>query len=160
MNSYVRSLPTKIMAIQYPLPEEFEKPIPVQTFEVFASDRESVKILIEAARLQRKKGQDYNGSYTSVQQADYYVHGLNSIMDIIHAKYLRAKSVMEAMDNDPNYKPNFESLEDSFLDAINYCSFAAAWCRGKVPGQNPDRDLLNRRVTGKVTPHPSDSDNK
>jgi hypothetical protein len=115
-----------------------------EVFVIREDDRESVKILIDAAKLQRSKGADYNGKFSSVSQAMYYRRGLDSILDIIHAKYLRIVSVMEAMERDPNYKPNFESLDDSFIDLCNYSSFGASWCRGKVPGQNPNNDLLNR----------------
>ena len=53
-------------------------------------------------------------------------------------------SVIEAMENDPNYVPNFESFEDSCKDLINYASFAAAYSRGKVDGQSENKDFLNR----------------
>jgi hypothetical protein len=41
-------------------------------------------------------------------------------------------------------KVNFESIEDSALDLINYASFIVAYVRGEVPGQKPDRDIFNR----------------
>ena len=69
-----------------------------------------------------------------------------TILDIMHAKLLRMRSVMEAMQNDPTYKPNYESLEDSAKDLINYSSFYVAYSRGKVDGQEPDRDFINRKV--------------
>jgi len=68
-------------------------------------------------------------------------------MDIIHGKTLRLWSVLEAMENDPSYNQNFESVEDSLKDLINYASFAVAYSRGKVPGQTPTRDFLNRERT-------------
>ena len=49
---------------------------------------------------------------------------------------------------DPNYKPNFESLEDSCIDLINYASFFASYMQGKMEGQTPDRDFLNRPKIG------------
>jgi hypothetical protein len=55
-------------------------------------------------------------------------------------------SVIEAMENDPEYQPNFESIEDSGKDLINYSSFLVAYMRGKVDGQEADRDFLNRRI--------------
>jgi hypothetical protein len=64
----------------------------------------------------------------------------------MHGKMLRMQSVMEAMQNDPNYNPNFESLEDSAKDLINYASFFVAYLRGKVEGQRNDRDFLNRKI--------------
>lgn len=109
--------------------------------------KESLRVLQECAELQTKKSNDYQNPNSRIVQADYYPRGVNSILDVIHGKVLRAQSVIEAMENDPTYKPNFESLEDSFKDMINYASFAVAYCRGKIPGQTDDRDFLNRPVS-------------
>lgn len=59
---------------------------------------------------------------------------------------LRMQSVMEAMQNDPAYQPNFESLEDSAKDLINYASFFVSYLRGKVDGQDETRDFMNRKT--------------
>ena len=56
------------------------------------------------------------------------------------------QSVLEAMENDPNYKPNFESIEDSGCDLINYSSFLVAYMRNGIEGQRIDRDFLNRKI--------------
>ena len=48
------------------------------------------------------------------------------------------------MELDPSYEPNFESVEDSFKDMINYASFAVSFIRGGIDGQDPNRDFLNR----------------
>jgi hypothetical protein len=104
-----------------------------------ASDTESVKVLLEAAELQRRKSHDYQNPNSTVKQAEYYPGGVRTIDDIIHAKKLRARSLIES-----NGTPKFESLEDTYLDMINYCSFAIAYLRGKVPGQDPNRDAFNR----------------
>ncbi len=53
------------------------------------------------------------------------------------------QSVLEAMEGD-GYSPNFESLEDSAKDLINYSTFFVAYSRGKMDGQDPNRDFLNR----------------
>lgn len=98
-------------------------------------DRASVKVLIECIELQRKKGEDYNSSKSTVKQADYYRKGLSTIFDILWAKTLRMKSLIEAQENDPSHKTNFESLEDSAKDLINYASFFCAYSRGEVDGQ-------------------------
>lgn len=108
--------------------------------------RESIKVLQECAELQDKKSRDYQNEKSRIVQADYYPRGIASLMDIIHTKTLRLWSVLEAMENDPEYQPNFESMEDSFKDLINYSSFAVSYCRGKIPGQNPNRDFLNREI--------------
>lgn len=109
-------------------------------------DRESVRVLQECIELQRKKANDYQNPNSMIRQADYYPSGCLTILEIIHAKVLRMRSVMEAMQHDPDYKPNFESLEDSAKDLINYASFFVSYSRGKVDGQDPERDFLNKRI--------------
>jgi hypothetical protein len=109
---------------------------------------ESVSVLNECVELQLKKSRDYQNPNSSVVQADYYPSGVKTIHDILHAKMLRAKSVMEAMENDPEYNQNFESLEDTMKDLINYASFAVAYIRGGIPGQHLDRDIFNRKIKG------------
>jgi hypothetical protein len=106
--------------------------------------KESLKVLQECAELQLKKSNDYQNPNSRVKQADYYPAGIATIIDIIHAKTLRIRSVLEAMENDPNYKPNFESIEDSGKDLINYASFLVAYVRHGIDGQDPQRDMLNK----------------
>lgn len=108
-------------------------------------ERYSVSVLQECIDLQNKKATDYQNSNSRIKQADYYPNGCLTIHDIMHAKMLRMKSVMEAMLNDPNYAPNFESLEDSAMDLINYSSFFVSYIRGKIDGQDPSSDIFNRR---------------
>lgn len=115
--------------------------------------RPSANILLEAAQIQEKKGQDYNGAQTSIQQNDYYPRGVWSILDVVNAKYLRMVSVLEQMEQGGT--ANFESVEDSAIDLINYASFVAAYMRGDVPGQTPDRDIFNKAITKQT--HPSTS---
>jgi hypothetical protein len=115
--------------------------------------RKSANILLEAAELQERKGQDYNGAQTSVKQADYYPRGVWSILDIVNAKYLRMVSVLEQMEQGGS--ANFESVEDSAIDMINYASFLVAYMRGEVDGQEVDKDIFNRRMNKET--HPSDS---
>lgn len=109
-------------------------------------EKESIKILDECKALQIKKSNDYQNPHSRIRQADYYPRGVATILDIIQAKVLRMYSVIEAMENDPNYVPNFESFEDSCKDLINYASFAAAYSRGKIDGQSPSKDFLNRSL--------------
>lgn len=110
------------------------------------TERYSVNVLRECIDLQNKKANDYQNPNSTIKQADYYPSGCLTILEIIQAKVLRMRSVMEAMQNDPNYEPNFESLEDSAKDLINYASFYVAYSRGKVDGQEADRDFLNRKI--------------
>jgi hypothetical protein len=104
--------------------------------------RASANILLEAAAIQEKKGNDYNNSASRVQQADYYEHGVWTILDIIKAKYLRMVSVLETQES--GGVVNYESVEDSAIDMINYASFVVAYIRGEVPGQSKDRDIFNK----------------
>ena len=108
--------------------------------------RESIKVLQECAEIQDKKSRDYQNENSLIRQADYYPRGILSIMELINTKTIRLWSVLEAMENDPNYEPNFESIEDSLKDLINYSSFAVAYSRGKIDGQTSDRDFLNRKI--------------
>ena len=60
-------------------------------------ERYSVSVLQECIDLQNKKATDYQNSNSRIKQADYYPNGCLTIHDIMHAKMLRMKSVMEAM---------------------------------------------------------------
>jgi hypothetical protein len=102
---------------------------------------ESVNVLQECVELQLKKSRDYQNPDSSVSQADYYPHGVLTIHDIMHAKMLRMKSVMDMMRSGGS--PNFESLEDSAKDLINYASFFVAYCRKGIDGQDADKDIFN-----------------
>lgn len=108
--------------------------------------KESLKVLQQAAEIQTRKSNDYQNPNSRIKQSDYYPRGCASILDVMNGKILRIQSVMEAMENDPNYVPNFESMEDSAVDLINYASFFVAYMRGKIEGQTEDRDFLNRKV--------------
>ena len=105
--------------------------------------RESANILLEAAELQERKGQDYQNPLSRVRQADHYPRGVYTILDTINGKMLRMYSVLETME--AGGKVNFESVEDSAIDAINYLSFIVAYMRGDIDGQDPSSDIFNRR---------------
>ena len=104
--------------------------------------KESLRVLQECAELQSKKSQDYQSSESTVVQAMHYRRGVDTIHDIILGKVMRATSLLES---DPS-NPNFESLEDTYKDMINYCSFAVSYLRGKMEGQDPERDMFNKRI--------------
>lgn len=106
---------------------------------------ESIKVLEECKILQLKKSEDYQNKNSSIKQADYYPRGCFTILDIMHGKMLRIKSVLEAMESN-NYDPNFESLEDSAKDLINYSSFFVSYLRKKMQGQHIQKDFLNRNI--------------
>ena len=101
--------------------------------------KESVLVLQECAEMQTKKSQDYQSDESSVLQAMHYRRGVDTIHDIIVGKLMRATSLLESGNN-----PNFEPLEDSYKDMINYASFAVAYMRGKMEGQREDRDMFNK----------------
>ena len=82
--------------------------------------KESLKVLQECAEIQARKSNDYQNENSRIRQADYYPRGVMSIMELINTKTIRLWSVLEAMENDPNYEPNFEGVEDSLKDLINY----------------------------------------
>ena len=99
-------------------------------------------ILQRAINLIDKKGKDYNSG--GVSQADYYIRGVASIHEMLHHKWLRAKSLIGQLENNPDAKPNFESLGDTFIDMVNYAAFAASWLEGGIDGQT-NKDPLNRK---------------
>jgi len=105
------------------------------------TDRESVNVLQECIDLQLKKSQDYQNPNSNVVQAMHYRRGVDSIHDIMQGKMYRAQSLLES-----GHAANFESLEDTYKDLINYASFAVAWLRGGIPGQDVTRDIFNRKI--------------
>jgi hypothetical protein len=106
-------------------------------------DSVSIDVLKECEALQRKKSADYQAVNSSVRQIDYYPRGIDTILDIILAKYLRMRSIADKS-RDSAISPNNESLEDSAMDMINYASFLVAYLRKQMPGQTNDRDAFNR----------------
>ena len=100
--------------------------------------KESIIVLQECAELQSKKSEDYQNPNSQVKQAMHYRRGVDSIHDTMHGKMLRAQSLLESGE-----ASNFESLEDTYKDLINYASFAVSYIRGKMEGQNPELDYLN-----------------
>lgn len=106
------------------------------------TERESVKVLEECIDLQLRKSQDYQNPNSNVTQAMHYRRGVDSIHDIMQGKLYRAQSLLES---GTHSAANFESLEDTYKDLINYASFAVAWLRNGVPGQDPNRDLFNKK---------------
>lgn len=106
--------------------------------------QKAIEILDEAKQIQIKKSTDYQNPKSRVKQAQYYPRGCATISDRMSMKVLRIQSVLEAMELDPDYKANYESLEDSALDLINYSSFFISYLRGGIDGQDPKRDFLNR----------------
>jgi len=103
-------------------------------------------ILKQAADLIAKKGNDYQNPKSRIRQADYYPNGAQTILDIMTGKINRMHSVLDAMRDDDNYMENFESLQDSAIDLINYSAFFSAYLDYDIDGQTTDRDILNRNI--------------
>ena len=104
--------------------------------------KESLRVLKECAELQQRKSNDYQNEKSRIVQADHYPRGCATILDMAYQKLIRMYSVMETIENGDGV--NFESLEDSAIDAINYLSFFVSYSRGQMEGQNPNNDFLNR----------------
>ena len=76
-------------------------------------------VMKDAIALKERKSADYQGGMWT--EEDYFPFGHKSYLHMVHTKYLRIRSVAEQED------ANFESLEDSLIDMINYCAMYAAW---------------------------------
>jgi len=79
----------------------------------------AIQVMKDAIALKEKKSKDYQGGLWT--EEDYFPFGHKSFLHMIHTKYLRMRSLAEQED------ANFESLEDSAIDMINYCAMYAAW---------------------------------
>jgi len=113
-------------------------------------DNASVKVLRECIALQQKKSEDYQNPSSSVRQAMHYRRGVDTIHDMIEQKLLRARSLIEAMQQPTvSVAVNFESLEDTYKDLANYASFAVAYIRGEMDGQDEHHDAFNRPLSKK-----------
>ena len=79
----------------------------------------AIQVMKDAIALKERKSADYQGGMWT--EEDYFPFGHKSYLHMVHTKYLRIRSVAEQED------ANFESLEDSLIDMINYCAMYAAW---------------------------------
>lgn len=79
-------------------------------------DREAYLAAIKPAMdIVVKKHQDYN---SGVQLEHYFPFGHVSYIQMLHVKHLRLLSLVQQ-----NTKPNFESMEDTVKDLLNYTVF-------------------------------------
>ena len=83
----------------------------------------AIQVMKDAIALKERKSADYQGGMWT--EEDYFPFGHKSYLHMVHTKYLRIRSVAEQED------ANFESLEDSLIDMINYCAMYAAWVENK-----------------------------
>jgi len=107
-----------------------------------ATEPESCRVLDECRRLQLAKSRDYQSAASGIRQAAHYPHGCATIADMAWQKIIRMYSLMAVAEAGGD--PVHESIEDSAKDAINYLSFFVSYSRGKMAGQDPGRDALNR----------------
>lgn len=111
-------------------------------------DRESIRVLDECIALQIRKSRDYQAEESRVRQADHYPNGVQTIQDMIWQKILRARSLTEKMRATGDHEGSeFESLEDTYKDIANYCSFAVSYLRGQMDGQSALTDAFGRLLT-------------
>lgn len=80
------------------------------------------QILQECADILKKKNEDYN---TGFSRDEYALFGRISHMQSIHTKYMRLRSIIDK----PECHINYESLEDTLKDLINYAAIWADWER-------------------------------
>lgn len=109
-------------------------------------------IVAECVELRRRKSRDYQNPNSNVRQAMHYRRGIGTLHDMVNQKTLRAQSLLENSENDPEAKANFESIEDTYKDIVNYAVFCVMWLRGKIDGQTLGRDIFNRQVPPTVPP--------
>ena len=83
----------------------------------------AIDIMKEAIALKERKSIDYQGSKWT--EEEYFPFEDQSYMHMIHTKYLRMRNVMESKD------VNFESLDDTLIDMINYAAMYAAFLRNR-----------------------------
>lgn len=109
--------------------------------------RMSVTVLEECIEVQKRKSEDYQNPNSNVVQAMHYRRGIDTLHDALQGKLFRAQSLLES---GKFSQANYESLEDSYMDLINYASFCVAWLRYGIPGQRTDRDMFNKPLPTKV----------
>lgn len=80
----------------------------------------ATQVMQDAIALKEAKSKDYQGGRWT--EEDYFPFGHQSFMHMIHTKYMRMMSVADRPDD-----INFESLEDTLIDMINYAAMYAAW---------------------------------
>ena len=84
------------------------------------------QVMKDAIALKEQKSADYQGGMWT--EEDYFPYGHHSYLHMLWTKMLRIRSVAEQEDT------NFESLEDSLVDMINYAAMYAAWLENQKDG--------------------------
>ena len=102
----------------------------------------SEDIMQRAIRLKQMKSQDYQGH--KFTEEDYFPFGDTSYLQMIVTKYNRIMNLTDVM------HPNYESLQDSLIDMICYCSMYAAW----IENQEKKGEEFDEKWAGKQLPEP------
>jgi hypothetical protein len=109
-----------------------------------------LEILKQSMEIYERKSMDYQNPNSTVKQADYYPRGIETLYDIMWCKMLRIRSLMEHMKSqEESCSPQFESIQDSCIDLINYSSFLASYMSRGITGQDPNRDFFNQPIQSK-----------
>ena len=75
-------------------------------------------LVAKASKLMFNKAKDYNQG--SVTLHDYFPFGSPSYVQMIHVKAQRLVSLMELNMLNEGAEPQYEAIQDSVLDIINY----------------------------------------
>jgi hypothetical protein len=78
-----------------------------------------MKVFAKAWLMQFRKGQDYNQHSRDA----YWPFGVVSFTQMLHVKVQRLISLSSSK----NHATNFESIEDTGYDLINYAAFMVEW---------------------------------
>lgn len=87
-------------------------------------------LFARAEQLRKKKAVDYN---TSIKLVDYFPNGIEDVAYMLHVKATRIRSLVHNARFGVNN--NFEGLQDSLVDLVNYAKFADDIIRGELEGQ-------------------------
>ena len=102
----------------------------------------SKDIMKRAMRLKDMKSQDYQGS--NFREDEYFPFKDQSYAHMIWTKTLRMMNIINVM------HPNYESLEDTLLDLINYSAMYAAHIENEKTNKEKQKELW----TGEQLPEP------
>jgi hypothetical protein len=83
-------------------------------------DREQyLKLIGPAMELVAKKAQDYGDDAKEVGLHTYFPYGMPSYVQMMHTKTLRLVAITKS-----GRMPNYETVNDTLIDLINYAVFA------------------------------------
>ena len=95
-----------------------------------------INVFDEVKELALLKYTDYQNPNSNIKNSDYYPSGLDSILDLINMKILRIESLITVGD--------LNKIEDNLKDLMTYAAISISYIRGKVDGQDPKKNFLNK----------------